>query len=59
MNFFYDLIAGNSRITPVGVAVSAACAWYIARTAFAPYAAPVFIGLLLATLFLGVLEKER
>ena len=59
MKFIYDLIAGNSRVTPLGVAIAAVLSWYVARTAFSPFAGALFIALLITTLFLGVLEKER
>lgn len=59
MKFFYDFVAGNSRVTPVGVLAAALAAALLVRAGFAQAASWVFIAVLLATLAGSVLEKER
>ena len=59
MRFLYDLLAGNSRITPFGVAAAAIAATLLVRAQLYTPAAGVFVVILLATLTAGVLEKER
>ena len=59
MKFLYDLIAGNSRITPFGVLAAALVATFFVHEGLDTAAAGAFIGILLATLAAGVLEKER
>lgn len=59
MKFLYDLLAGNSRITPFGVAVAAVVAVVLVRAQLYTLAAGAFVAILLATLTAGVLEKER
>jgi hypothetical protein len=59
MKFLYDFVAGNSRVTPVGVLAGALAAALLVRAGFALAASGVFIAVLLATLTGSVLEKER
>ncbi|GAC1614398.1 MAG: hypothetical protein NVS9B12_15240 [Vulcanimicrobiaceae bacterium] len=59
MKFLYDLLAGNSRITPFGVLAAALLASALVRAQLTSLAAGVFVAVLLATLAAGVLEKER
>ena len=59
MKFLYDLLAGNSRITPFGVLAAALLASLLVRAHFFTAAAGAFVAVLLATLVAGTLEKER
>ncbi len=59
MKFLYDLIAGNSRITPFGVVAAALIAFAFVRAQLYTLAAGAFVAVLLATLTAGVMEKER
>ena len=59
MKFLYDLIAGNSRITPFGVLAAALVATLLVRSHLYTAAAGAFVAVLLATLVAGTLEKER
>ena len=59
MKFLYDLIAGNSRITPFGVILAALAALALERSAFSGYTGAVFVIILLATLVAGTFERER
>jgi hypothetical protein len=59
MKFFYDLLAGNSRITPFGVAAAAVLASILVHAQLYTAAAGAFVAVLLATLVAGTLEKER
>ena len=59
MKFLYDLIAGNSRITPFGVLAAALVTSLLVREGLYTAAAGAFVALLLATLVAGTLEKER
>lgn len=59
MKFVYDFVAGNSRVTPIGVAAGALAAALLVRGGFALAAGGVFIAVVLATLAGSVFEKER
>lgn len=59
MKFIYDFVAGNSRVTPVGVVVGAAATALLVRGGFTLAAGGVFVAVILATLAGSVLEKER
>lgn len=59
MKFLYDLIAGNSRVTPFGVLAAALAATLLVRSQLYTVAAAAFVAILLATLVAGTLEKER
>jgi hypothetical protein len=54
----YKFIAGNSRITPVGIGVAIAVALIFGR-ALGWWAAPTYIGILLATLALSTCEPVQ
>ena len=59
MKFLYDLLAGNSRITPFGILGAALIATLLVRAQLPTVAAGAFLVVLLATLTAGVFEKER
>ncbi|MDP9016986.1 MAG: hypothetical protein M3N19_01530 [Candidatus Eremiobacteraeota bacterium] len=59
MNFLYDFIAGNSRVTPFGVLATAAVTFALVRAGLPGYAGIALVVLLVATLAGGVFEKER
>ena len=59
MKFLYDFIAGNSRVTPVGLVIAAAAAAFAVRNGQPVIAGAAFVAILLATLAGSVLEKER
>lgn len=59
MKFLYDLLAGNSRITPFGVLLAALLTSLLVHAQLYTAAAGVFLAVLLATLVAGTLEKER
>ena len=59
MKFIYDFIAGNSRVTPAGVAVAAVAAAMLVRAGLPLAAGAALAALLLATLAGSVFEKER
>jgi hypothetical protein len=54
----YKFIAGNSRITPIGVALAVAAALGL-RGALGWWAAPVYLGILLATLAASTCEPVQ
>ncbi len=54
----YKFIAGNSRVTPVGVAAAVA-ATLVFRNALGWWSAPVYLGILLATLAAATLEPVQ
>ena len=54
MKAAYKFIAGNSRVTPVGVAIAMITGWLLRETAFAP---EVFVGILIATLSAATFER--
>lgn len=54
MKAVYKFIAGNSRVTPLGVAVALIAAWLMRGSAFAP---EVFTGILIATLSAATFER--
>ncbi len=54
----YKFIAGNSRITPAGIALAIA-AVLVFRSVLGWWAAPVYLGILLATLAAATLEPVQ
>lgn len=54
----YKFIAGNSRLTPVGIAIAIA-ATLVFRHALGWWAAPAYLGILLATLAAATLEPVQ
>jgi hypothetical protein len=54
----YKFIAGNSRVTPVGIALAVGAA-LVFKAALGWWAAPVYLGILLATLAAATLEPVQ
>jgi hypothetical protein len=54
----YKFIAGNSRITPIGIALAVA-AMLLFKSVLGWWAAPVYLGILLATLAVATLEPVQ
>ncbi|MDP9111524.1 MAG: hypothetical protein M3M96_07830 [Candidatus Eremiobacteraeota bacterium] len=59
MKAIYKFVAGNSRLTPVGVALAAIAALLLARGEQRVAASVVFLLILILTLTASVFEKER
>lgn len=59
MKFIYDFVAGNSRVTPVGVVLAAVATAALVRAGLTVAAGAVLAAVLLATLAGSVFEKER
>lgn len=59
MKFLYDFVAGNSRVTPAGVAVAAVAATLLVHAGMTLAAGITLAAVLLATLAGSVFEKER
>lgn len=58
MNKIYKFIAGNSRITPIGVALAVAIALTLRHT-LAWWLAPLYLGILLLTLAAATFEAVQ
>ncbi len=58
MNRAWKFIAGNSRVTPFGIAAAVAVA-VIFRAALGWWAAPVYVAILLATLAATTFEPVQ
>lgn len=54
----YKFVAGNSRITPVGIALAIAVA-LIFKNTLGWWTAPLYVGVLLATLAAATLEPVQ
>lgn len=54
----YKFIAGNSRVTPLGIAAALA-AVFVFRHALGWWAAPAYLAILLATLALSTCEPVQ
>jgi hypothetical protein len=54
----YKFIAGNSRVTPIGIALAIAVALFF-RDALAWWAAPCYLGILLVTLAASTFEPVQ
>ena len=59
MKAIYKFVAGNSRITPIGVAIAATAAALLARSNLRLAGSIVFLIVLVLTLTASVFEKER
>lgn len=59
MKAIYKFVAGNSRVTPLGVALAAAAAGLMARSELRAAGGIIFLGILVLTLTASVFEKER
>lgn len=59
MKAIYKFVAGNSRVTPIGVAIAAAGAALMARSDLRVASGIVFLTVLVLTLTASVFEKER
>lgn len=53
----YEFIAGNSRITPLGLLAAVLVAVLLARGAFAAWVPALYLSILAATLAASVFEK--
>lgn len=58
MNRVYKFVAGNSRITPLGIAIALA-AGLLCKNALGWWSAPVYLAILAATLALSTLEPVQ
>ncbi|HKU69103.1 MAG TPA: hypothetical protein VJP85_15130 [Candidatus Baltobacteraceae bacterium] len=58
MKHVYKFVAGNSRITPIGIALALA-AVLLLRSVLGWWAAPVYLGILLVTLAVATLEPVQ
>lgn len=54
MKAAYKFIAGNSLVTPVGVAIALIAAWFMRGFVLAP---EIFVGILIATLSAATFER--
>jgi hypothetical protein len=58
MKRVYKFIAGNSRITPIGIALAVVLA-IVLRSALGSWSAPVYLGVLLLTLAASTREPVQ
>lgn len=56
MKAAYEFLAGNSFVTPIGLALAVVAAYALLRW-HNPYAAPALVSILLATLAASVFER--
>ena len=59
MNAIYKFVAGNSRRTPIGLAIAAVAAGFMAHDDLRVAGGIVFLIVLVLTLTASVFEKER
>ncbi|MDQ6826079.1 MAG: hypothetical protein M3Z14_02625 [Candidatus Eremiobacteraeota bacterium] len=58
LSAIYEFIAGNSRITPLGILIGVLVVSVIARSAYATWIPGLYLAILAATLAASVFEKE-
>jgi len=54
----YKFVAGNSRVTPIGIALAVTAA-LLFKSVLGWWAAPMYLGILLATLAVATLEPVQ
>lgn len=57
LDAIYEFVAGNSRITPLGILVAVLAVLVVRHSGFATWSPAVYLGLLVAALAASAFEK--